>query len=121
MLGSGHTAGFPAAVSIALYVASPTPVTAGTKASGGSYADLTGVTNNSTNWPNAVTLGSTVTKSNGTVFSFATPTGSWGVIVAFAVLDAGGTVICYGPVPPGVPTIGVPCKFAIGALQIIHQ
>ena len=54
--------------------------------SGTGYARLA-VTNNSTNWP-AASGTSPATKTNGTAFTFATATGSWGTVASFYIVDA---------------------------------
>ena len=61
--------------------------------SGNSYARVA-VTNNATNFPNAVD-GS---KSNGVQIAFPEATGSWGTIAHFFIADASiaGNVIAYG-------------------------
>lgn len=52
------------------------------------------VTNNSTNFPNAVAG----VKKNGTAITFPEATVAWGTIVAYAILDAssGGNFLFYG-------------------------
>lgn len=60
---------------------------------GGSYARVT-VTNNATNFPAATTVSGVTTQTNGTKFTFPTPTGTWGSIVyaGFYTSTTGGTV-----------------------------
>jgi transcription elongation factor len=86
----GNTAySAPATVYIALFTDSNTATQrdAGTvtEVSGNAYARVA-VTNNTTNWPNA--SGTLASKSNGTTFTFPTPTGSWGTVTAYGIYDA---------------------------------
>lgn len=78
----------PATWYIALYTTAPNQETgaSGVEVTGGSYARAA-VTNNTTNFPNA-TAGDPSTKSNGTAITFATPSASWGTVVAYALCDA---------------------------------
>lgn len=94
-LGTGHTVNFPNTVYVALFTAAPNDAGGGTEVSGGAYARVA-VTNNSTNFPNA----SGGSKSNGTVITFPTASGSWGTVTHFAIMDAssGGNIIHYGAV-----------------------
>lgn len=60
---------------------------------GGSYARLSR-TNNTTNFPAATTVSGLTTKTNGVAFTFAAPTGLWGLIVAYLwfTVVSGGTL-----------------------------
>ncbi|NMC61668.1 MAG: hypothetical protein GYA55_00725 [SAR324 cluster bacterium] len=82
--------------------------------SSGSYARVE-VTNNATNFPNAVD-GS---KSNGTAITFPEATGSWGTLTHVFISDAssGGNVLLYSEltVSKAVDT-GDTVSFAIGSL-----
>jgi hypothetical protein len=91
VLGGGDYAR-PATVYVALFTAAPTDSGGGTEVTGGSYARAA-VTNNATNWPAA----SGGAKSNGTTITFATPTGSWGTVVAVGIFDAssGGNLLMW--------------------------
>lgn len=85
-----------------------------TEPSGNNYARLA-VTNNATNFP-AAAAGS---KSNGTVLTFATPSGTWGTVVDFFVADAasGGNILAYGTLTASQTiSSGNIVTFAIGAL-----
>jgi hypothetical protein len=73
----------PVTLFLALYTTAPTIAGGGTEATGGSYARVA-VTNNATNFPAA----SASSKSNGTVITWPTATGSWGVVLAVGILDA---------------------------------
>lgn len=90
--GSDYTRA--ATVYLALSTADPGEA-AGTIAepSGNNYARLA-VTNNATNFPAA----SSGSKSNGVDMTFATPSGTWGLVTHFAVFDAssGGNMLFYG-------------------------
>jgi hypothetical protein len=61
--GTAYSA--PATVYVALYTATPSDAGGGAEATGGGYARVA-VTNNTTNWPNAVAG----VKSNGTALTF---------------------------------------------------
>jgi hypothetical protein len=83
----------PVTLYLALSTADPTDDASGiAEPSGGSYARLA-VTNNATNFP-AASGGS---KSNGVDMTFATATGSWGVITHMAIYDAltGGNMLAH--------------------------
>jgi hypothetical protein len=78
-----------------LALSTTTPATDGsgfTEPVGGSYARPS-ITNNATNFPAASTSSGTTTKTNGTTFAFANPTGNWGLITYFGFFTAitGGT------------------------------
>ena len=103
---------------IALYTVAPTD------AGGGTEVPLTfayarfAVTANLTNWPAAV-AGAI---ANGTAFTFATASGgSWGTIVAMAILDAvtAGNFMCWAhlAVSKSVDD-GDTAEFAIGDIDI---
>jgi hypothetical protein len=83
----------PASVYLGLYTVAPTDAGGGTEVAAASYARYT-MTNNATNWPNAVS-GS---KSNGVDFVFATANEQWGTIVAFGIFDApnAGNLLYWG-------------------------
>lgn len=87
-----------------------------TEPSGGAYARVAS-TNNSTNWPNAVSGA----KANGTALTFPTATASWGTVIDFAIMDAatGGNMLGYGTLTSS-KTIdpGDTASFAIGDLDI---
>ena len=83
----------PATVYVSLYTVAPSDAGGGTEVSGPGYARVA-MTNNTINWPASVGG----VKSNGTVITFPTPTGSWGTVVAFGIHDAGvaGNLLRYG-------------------------
>lgn len=109
----------PTTVYIALSTAAFTTSATGssmTEVSGSGYGRVS-VTNNSTNWPNA----SSGAKSNGTVFTFSSATGSWGTVLSFYIVDAssaGNTL--YGADLTTSRTInsGDTASFAIGAITL---
>jgi hypothetical protein len=111
----------PSTVYIALATAAITDATTGstiTEPSGNNYSRLA-VTNNTTNFPNA--LGTTATKSNGTAFTFATPSGSWGTVTDFAICDAAsaGNILGSGTlITPKTIGASDPVSFSAGQLTI---
>ena len=110
----------PVTVYVALYTAAPTDAGGGTEVTGGAYARVA-VTNNATNWP-AAAAGA---KANGTAITFPAPTANWGVIVAFAILDAAaaGNFLYWGLVTPNkTVNNGDPApSFAIGDLDVTED
>lgn len=101
--GQSFTA--PATVYVALYTATPSDSAAGTEVSGGSYARVA-VTSALANWAGTQSSGSTTVSSgtggqtsNNAAVTFPAPTANWGVITAFAVMDAltSGNLLYWGP------------------------
>lgn len=83
ILDALYGSGSPATLYIALYTSTPGPDgTGGTEVTGGSYARKA-VTNNDTNWPDAVDG----VKENGTPITFAAATADWGIIEGVGVHD----------------------------------
>jgi len=86
---------------------------------GGSYARK-GMTNNVTNFPNAITTSGVTTKSNGTDITFTNPTGFWGQLVYYGwfVASSGGTPEYHNPLDTGitVQSGNTPVQFAAGQL-----
>lgn len=119
-LGSSHdTTAMPATVYVALITTAPSDAN-GTSivevTSANAYARVA-VTNNSTNWPNATGR----VKSNGTLVSFPTATGSWGTVVGYAFYDAAtaGNFLGYGALGSSqTPGAGVTPQFPAGALAV---
>ena len=109
----------PATVYVALYTTAPTDAGGGVEVSGGDYARVA-VTNNSTNWPAA----SGGAKSNGTEITFPTATANWGLVKAFAILDAAtdGNFMYWGDLTTE-KTIndGDTAKFAVGDLDVTED
>lgn len=115
----GPAFSLPTVIYIALSTAAFSDSASGssmTEVSGGSYARVA-VTNNSTNWPAAVS-GS---KSNATVFTFPTATSSWGTVTSFYLVDAatGGNTLYGGDLvtPRSISTGDTP-SFAIASITI---
>jgi len=87
---------------------------------GGSYARVS-KTNNTTNFPLAVTTAGVTEKKNGTAITFPNPTADWGTILAvgFFTASSGGTVQHWLLLPVGgqlVKNGNTPVEFAINAL-----
>ena len=78
----------PANIFVALFTTAPSSYTAGTggtEVTGNNYSRAS-VTNNTTNFPSI--SGTTRAKATGANITFATPSGTWGTVVAFAYYDA---------------------------------
>lgn len=111
----------PATVYVGLWTSALSDSSTGSSAgevSGSAYARVA-VTNNSTNWPAA--SGTTATKSNGTVITFPTATGSWGTVTYFAILDASslGNILGWAILTASKAIgDGDTASFAIGDLDI---
>lgn len=91
--GAGSTTYSPATWYLGLSTTEPNDDGSNfTEPSGGSYARVE-VTNNSTNFPAASTSSGVTTKTNGTDFEFADPTGNWGTVIYWGWFTAssGGT------------------------------
>ena len=95
---------------VALYTVAPTATSNGTEVSGGAYARQAVAFS-------AATGGAT---SNSGVVTFPTATGSWGSVVAWAVVDAssGGNQIVYKTITPVTVDTGDIVTFASGAIQV---
>jgi hypothetical protein len=93
----------PATVYLALYTTGQNDAGAGTEVSAGGYARLS-ITNNATNFPAAASGA----KSNGVDFVFPEATNAWGLVVAWALLDAAtaGNMLYWGDFTQ-TQTIGV--------------
>lgn len=80
----------PTNVYVALYTVAPTATTAGTEVSGNNYARVEVA-------PTAFTVTNATAASNADI-TFATPSGSWGTVVAASIMSAssGGTLIAFG-------------------------
>jgi hypothetical protein len=99
---------------IALFTAAPSDTGGGTEATGGSYARKSTA---GADWA-AASGGAT---SNANAITFVTPTGSWGTVTHFALMDAStaGNMIAWAPLttPQAVGT-GNTVSFAVGELDI---
>ncbi len=119
ILGSAHSADFPATVFLALFTTAPTDSTFGVEVAGGSYTRQA-ITNNDANWADAVAS----VKSNVNAVTFPTATGAWGTVAAWALMDhittaAAANIICYGAV--GTPTpvsSGETATFPAGSITL---
>lgn len=91
----------------------------------GSYARIA-VTNNSTNWPAATTVGTVTSKANGTAFAHPNPTADWGLVIgwgAFTVSTIGSGVCAYANLLDGSITVkngNTPVQYDIGQLVIAN-
>jgi len=118
--GGGATTWAPATWYLGLSVSVPNDDGTGfSEPVGGSYARVA-VTNNSTNFPAAVTTAGETTKTNGAKFTFTNPTGLWGNVVAYGWFTAssGGLPQYHNPLDSGI-TIksgNTPVEFDINAL-----
>jgi hypothetical protein len=91
--GGGATTWAPSSWFLGASITTPATDGSGfTEPTGGAYARIT-ITNNATNFPAATTTAGTTTKTNGTAFVFANPTGTWGLLTYFGFFTAltGGT------------------------------
>ena len=95
----------PATMYYGLFTAAPSDAGGGTEVTGGSYARV-GKTNNTTNFPNAVSG----VKSNGADVQFPTATAPWGTVTHVGVFDAStaGNLLYWAPLtsPVTVPNGG---------------
>ena len=93
--------------------------TGGTEVTGGSYVALA-VTANSTNWP-AASGSNPASISNGVIFTFATPTATWGTVAGVTLEDAAsaGNMLYRGNLTVN-KTInsGDTVRFGVGALVV---
>lgn len=120
----GQAIGTPVTWYVALYTVCPTDSTAGTEATGGSYARAA-VTAGLANWAGTQAAGSTIassgtggTTSNNAAISFPTPTVSWGNVVCWGITDAAtlGNIWIYSALTvPKTINIGDAVSFAAGA------
>lgn len=103
MLGSGKASGMPATFELALFNGDPRGTGVELSSTGG-YARVTGITNNSTNFPNA--SGGSKT---GALQTFATSTAAWSdTAVWFVFYDAADhtTAWFHGPLTDAVLVTG---------------
>lgn len=117
----------PAALWMALFTAAPSDAGGGTEVSGGAYARVN-LPPLDANW--TATQGGTSGNSSGTngqtgnaaIITFATPTATWGSVVAFGIFDAatGGNLLIWDAlVTPRTVNLGDPApNFPVGALTI---
>lgn len=113
LFGSGTPATYYVGLSTTLPTNTGTNVT---EPSGGSYARVA-VTNNSTNFPAAVSRA----KANGVAIAFPTASGSWGTVQWYILMSAStsGTFYGWGPLAgPASIVSGQAVQFAIGDLDL---
>jgi len=106
----------PATVYVGLFTAAPTDAGGGTEVSGNNYSRVS-VTNNATNFP----ASSGGAKSNGTAITFATPSGSWGTVVAMGLFDAStsGNLLAWADLAVNKSvSSGDIVSFAVGELDV---
>lgn len=104
----------PGTVYIGLFTAAPGVGGGGTEVAGGSYARVA-VTNDATNWPNAVAGA----KSNALALTFAQATGSWGTVTYVGIFDAltGGNLQDFAPLTASKTVQnGDVVQFGVGSL-----
>ncbi len=121
----GQSYTMPATVYVGLYTVCPTDSTAGTEATGGSYARVA-VTSSLANWAGTQGAGTTVassgtggTTSNNNAITFPTATADWGTVNCFGYFTAssGGTLIFYAALTASRNiTNGSTASFAAGTL-----
>lgn len=110
----GKTSFTMPSVWIALFTAAPSDAGGGTEVSGGSYARKSTA---GADW----TAASSGATSNANVITFVTPSGSWGTVTHFALMDAStaGNMLAWSALttPQAVGTGNV-VSFAVGDLDI---
>lgn len=117
----------PASVYVALYTAAPSDAGGGTEVSGNNYARVA-VSRALTSWAGTQSAGSTVASSgtggvtsNNAAITFPVPSGSWGTVTHFAILDAttAGNLLFHGALTVSQTiNTGNTVSFAAGQLQI---
>ena len=104
----------PAAVYVGLFTVAPTPSTAGTEVSGGSYARV------------AATFGAPAlgVSTNSAPVAFPMASSGWGTVVAVGIFDAlsGGNLLYFGALSTSKAVDnGDTASFAASALSITEQ
>jgi hypothetical protein len=125
--GQTYSATSPASFFIALYTSAPSDAGGGTEVSGNNYARVS-VSRSLTAWAGTQSAGSTTAStgtggvtSNNAAITFPTPSGSWGTVTHFGILDAstGGNLLFHGPLTVSQTiNTGNTVSFAAGQLQI---
>lgn len=118
--GGGATTWAPATWFLGLSTTTPNGDGTGfTEPVGGSYARVS-ITNNATNFPVASTSSGTTSKASGIAFTFANPTGTWGIVTywGFFTASSGGTPEYTGQLdtPITIKNGNTPVQFDIGQL-----
>lgn len=100
----GQAFSAPATLYVGLFTVAPSDTGGGTEVTGGSYARAS-IAASLANFAGTQGAGTTVassgtggTTSNNTAITFATPSATWGTVVAFGIFDAasGGNLLFYG-------------------------
>lgn len=116
--------GTPITWYVALYTTCPTDSTAGTEATGGAYArvavtaGLDAFAGTQGAATTVASTGTTGTTSNNAVWTFPTPTATWGTVVCWAITDAAtlGNIWIYSALTVNKTiNTGDAVSFAIGA------
>ncbi len=119
----GTAYSFPATLFLALFSVTPSVSTAGTEATGTSYARVS-ITCNTTNWP--AISGSTTTMTSGAAFTFPTAGGNWsssanltGAGFLDSALGGSNNLLYFGDLTVAKPVLsGDTASFASGAVTI---
>lgn len=118
VLGGGSYTS-PANVYVALFTANPSDAGGGTEVTGGDYERLE-LTNDDTNWPDAVDG----LKTNGVDFIFPTASANWGTVIGFGIFDdptAGNMLFWGGLNDDRTVNTGDVAKFLAGTLNIQEE
>lgn len=125
--GQAFSHNSPANLFVALYTAAPNDAGGGTEVSGNAYARVQ-VSRALASWAGTQGAGTTTASSgtggvtsNNAAITFPTPTGSWGTVTHFAILDAatGGNMFFHGALTtPQTINTGNTVSFAAGQLVI---
>ena len=117
----------PASFWVALYTAAPTDAGGGTEVTGNGYARVA-VARSLATWAGTqnpgttgISTGISGVTSNNIVITFPTPTGTWGTVTHFGLLDAvtGGNLILHGALNVAqIINTGNTVSFAPGQLVI---
>lgn len=117
-LDSKYGSGSPATIYVELFTAMPNPDgTGGTVVAGGSYA-AAAVTNNDTNFPDAVDG----EKSNAVAITFPAATANWGLVVGAATKSANGAgnVLHFGTLETS-RQVNIGDVFSFAPTQLVIQ
>lgn len=118
--GGGATTWAPATWHLGLSVAMPNDDGTGFVEPVGFAYGRSAQTNNAINFPAAQTITGVTTKRNGTKFTFANPTGTWGMLVAYGWFTAPTGLLpqYFNPLdtPITVQNGNTPVEFDIGQL-----
>lgn len=125
--GQTYSATSPASFHVALYTSAPSDAGGGTEVSGNNYARVA-VTRSLAAWAGTQSAGSTTASSgtggvtsNNAAITFPTPSGSWGTVTHFGILDAAsaGNLLFHGALTVSQTiNTGNTVSFAAGQLQI---